>query len=228
MLIQRPASFKLSPLTSLGTVTPHDTHYTPSDLSMAVTALPPNGTVLLADGLTPVRLRQVLTLAQLRSLKFRPALSGTAGSSGFGSPASNPNGAVVGAETGLSAGYAVLSVPQDGGARSIGIQISSEHCDQASGSHAIITGLPTNGAVLFADGKSAVTQGQTLTTAQLKRLRFRPTADATGQISTLSYLVVGSAGDALAGCVLLIVAPGTPLWSALGRNGHASAGVSSK
>jgi hypothetical protein len=91
MLIQRPASFKLSPLTSLGTVTPHDTYYTPSDLSMAVTALPPNGTVLLANGLTPVRLRQVLTLAQLRSLKA-PARIGSSGLALAAPLASTPAG----------------------------------------------------------------------------------------------------------------------------------------
>ena len=185
---------------------------------MTVTALPPNGTVLLTDGFTPVRLRQVLPLDQLRALKFRPAWSSTAGSPGFGPPASRPTGVVAGAEARLPAGYFVLSVPQDSGARTIGIQVSCGSDHPASTSYAIITGLPSNGAVLLADGTTYVERGQTLTTAQLKRLRFRPAADVVGQISTLSYLVVDPAGSAVEGCVLLVVGPATPRLSVTARS----------
>lgn len=215
---------KASRATFLGTATPLDSNFVPSDLSMTVTALPPNGTVL--DGFTPVRLGQVLTLAHLGALKFRPALSGAAGSPGFGPPTANPAGAVVGADTGLPAGCAVLSVPQDSGARTIGIQISRRSDSRASGSYAIITGLPSNGVVRLADGMTAVAQGQTLTAAQLKRLRFRPAIDAVGQISNLTYLMIGSAGN-LAGCVLLIVRPAAPPLSAAARGAPASVAESS-
>jgi hypothetical protein len=192
---------------------------------MTVTALPPNGTVLLADGFTPVHLRQALPLAELGTLKFMPALSSTAGSPGFGSCTTNPAGAVVDAEAGLPAGYSVLSVPRDSGARTIGIQIFAGSDYPASESYAIITGLPPNGAVLLADGTTAVTRGQTLTAAELKRLRFRPAIDAVGQISTMNYLVVGPPGGPVAGCVLLIVAPATPPLSATGRSPPAPASV---
>jgi hypothetical protein len=185
---------------------------------MTVTALPPNGTVLLTDGFTPVRLRQVLPLDQLWALKFRPAWSSTAGSPGFGPPASRPIGVVVGAEARLPAGYFVLSVPQDSGARTIGIQVSCGSDHPASTSYGIITGLPSNGAVLLADGATHVAQGQTLTTAQLKRLRFRPAVDVVGQISNLSYLVVDPAGSAVAGCVLLVIGPATPRLSVTARS----------
>ena len=202
-----------------------DPHSNPSDLSMTVTVLPLNGTVLLADGFSPVRLGQALTLAQLGALRFRPALSGTAGSPCFGSPTANRAGAVVGAEVGLPADCAVLSVPQNSGARTIGIQVSQHSGYRTSGSYAVVTGLPSNGAVLFADGTTGVTQGQTLTVVQLKRLRFRPAADASGQISALSYLVIGPAGGAVAGCVLLIVGPVAPPSSAADRSDHAPASV---
>lgn len=214
--------------TFLGTATPPGTNYVPSDLSMTVTALPPNGTVLLADGFTPVRPRQVLTLAQLEALKFRPALSSTAGSQASGSSTTNPAGEVVEAEARLPAGYSVLSVPEGSGARTIGIQISADTDHPAAGSCAIITGLPSNGSVLLADGTTVVTQGQTLTAAQLKRLRFRPAADATGQISDLSYLAIRAAGSALAGCVLLIVAPATLPLSATTRRTPAPAAVAER
>ena len=192
---------------------------------MTVIALPPNGTVLLADGLTPVRPRQVLTLAQLEALKFRPALSSTAGSQAFGFSTTNPAGVVVDAEARLPAGYSVLSVPQDSGARTIGIQISSATDHLAPETCAIITGLPSNGTVLLADGMTSVTQGQTLTAVQLKRLRFRPAIDAVGQISDLHYLIVGPTGGALAGCVLLIVRPAAPPLSATARSAPDPASV---
>jgi hypothetical protein len=211
--------------TFLGTAPTPDPDYDPSDLGMTVTALPPNGTVLLADGFTPVRLGQLLPLAHLGALKFRPALSGTAGGSGFRSPTAPPAGAVVAAEPGLPAGCAVLSVPLNSGARTIGIQLCPRFDHRASGSFGIITGLPENGAVLLADGTTAVAPGQTLTAAQLKRLRFRPAADTSGQISALSYLVVGPAGGAVAGCVLLIVRPVAPPLGATGRGGSAPASV---
>ena len=185
---------------------------------MTVTALPPNGTVLLADGFTPVRLRQVLPLDQLQALKFRPALSSTAGSRGFGSLTARQTSVVVSAEARLPAGYSVLSVPQDSGARTIGIQLSTGFDHPASESYVIITGLPSNGSVLLADGTTHVAQGQTLTAAQLKRLRFRPAVDAVGHISNLSYLALDPAGSAVAGCVLLVVGPAIPRLSATARS----------
>jgi hypothetical protein len=192
---------------------------------MTVTALPPNGTVLLADGFTPVRLRQALPLAELAALKFRPALNSTAGSPGFGSSTTKPSGVVVDAGARLPAGYFVASVPQDSGARTIGVQISTGTDRPAADSCAIVTGLPWNGTVLLADGMTAVAQGQTLTAAQFKRLRFKPAIEAVGQISDLSYLVIGPAGSALAGCVLLIVAPATLPLSAAARSAPAPTAV---
>lgn len=172
---------------------------------MNVTALPPNGTVLLADGVTPVRLNQVLTMAECRALKFKPALNSAAGSSRFGRT-TKPDCAVVDTETWLPAGLSTMSAPQDSGARTVGIKV----CREALASCAIITELPSNGTILLADGTSPVAVGQTLTAAQLTRLRFRPARGAEGHISNLSYLVVGAAGSAIAGCVLFVVHPAAP------------------
>jgi hypothetical protein len=177
---------------------------------MTVTALPPNGTVLLADGFTPVRLQQALTLAELSALKFKPALSSAAGSRCSGSSTTGQVRSVVDDEAWLSAGYSILSVPPHSGARTIGIQICNGADSAASESYAIITGLPSNGTVLLADGATSVVQGQTLTAAQLRRLRFKPAVAAVGQISNLGFLMVHAAGSA-AGCSLLIVHPAAPV-----------------
>jgi hypothetical protein len=170
----------------LGTATPIDTNYSPSDLRVTVTSLPSNGTVLLADGLTPVHLTQSLSLVQLGTLKF------------------------VEAETGSLANCPVLIVPENSRARTIGIQLSADSNIATTESHAIITGLPLNGTVFFPDGTTVVTRGQTLTSAQLKRLRFKPADGSVGQIATLNYLAVDSAARTTACCVLLIVGPETP------------------
>jgi hypothetical protein len=191
-----------------GIKTPPGANHIPSDLSMTVSALPPNGTVLLADGFTPVRLRQVLTLTELSALKFSPALNRTAGSSAFGLSTPHQAGTVVEPEAPLPAGYSVSIVPQESGPRTIGIRIPASSDAEASECHAVVTALPSNGTVLFADGKTPVTQGQTLAMTQFRRLRFRPSIAAVGQISSLTYLVVDLAGSA-SGCVLLIVCPET-------------------
>ena len=193
----------------LGTATPIDTNYSPSDLRVTVTGLPSNGTVLLADGLTPVHLTQSLSLVQLGTLKFGPARSG-AGVPNSGSPASGLASAVVEAETSPLANCPVLIVPENSRARTIGIQLSADSNIATTESYAIITGLPSNGTVFFPDGTTAVTRGQTLTSAQLKRLRFKPAVGSVGQIATLNYLAVDSAARTTACCVLLIVGPETP------------------
>jgi hypothetical protein len=42
--------------------------------AVTVTALPSDGTALLADGITPITLGETLTVAQLVGLQFRPTL----------------------------------------------------------------------------------------------------------------------------------------------------------
>ena len=78
--------------TSIGLAAPVDSLYAAADLAVLVTALPSNGTILLADGITPVNLGQSLTVTQLVGLKFRPALNSFATSSSFGFTVSDPAG----------------------------------------------------------------------------------------------------------------------------------------
>ena len=61
--------------TAIAIASPTDTNFASSALVVTVTALPSDGTVLLADGITPVYVGEVLTVAQLIGLRFRPTLN---------------------------------------------------------------------------------------------------------------------------------------------------------
>jgi hypothetical protein len=52
-----------------------DTSFGSAALTVMVTALPSNGTILLAGGVKPVTLGETLTVQQLTALKFRPTLN---------------------------------------------------------------------------------------------------------------------------------------------------------
>jgi hypothetical protein len=193
-----------------------DTDYSPSDLTVTVMALPSHGTMLLPDGVTPVSLGQNVTLAQFTTLTFRPAMHGDSNGLRFGF-------AVVGAEGEAGsrhpiksasaqppANWLVLNLPQNSKPRLIGIPAPADFDYPISESCVRITELPSNGIVLLSDGTTVVGQGQTLTVAQLTGLMFRSAASASGQISSLSYSISGSAGETFAACVLLVVGPATP------------------
>ncbi|WP_204276812.1 hypothetical protein, partial [Klebsiella aerogenes] len=62
----------------------------------------------------------------------------------------------------------------------------------------------------LADGETIVEPGSTLTPQQFAGLVFKPSADATGQLSTLCYCIVDTAGRHIHGYVLVIVGPATP------------------
>src|SRR5207247_46031 len=69
-----------SSATPIGIPAPTDPNYSTSQLSVTVTGLPTDGTVLLSDGVTAVTAGEALTVAQLTSLMFRPT-AGLAGQS---------------------------------------------------------------------------------------------------------------------------------------------------
>src|SRR5205823_4503863 len=58
--------------TAIGIVAPTDAHDAASALSVTVTGLPTDGTIFLADGSTPVALKEPLSVAQLTGLEFKP------------------------------------------------------------------------------------------------------------------------------------------------------------
>ena len=58
-----------------GIAAPVDTSFGSAALTVMVTALPSNGTILLAGGVKLVTLGKTLTVQQLTALKFRPTLN---------------------------------------------------------------------------------------------------------------------------------------------------------
>jgi uncharacterized protein (TIGR03790 family) len=59
---------------------PSDPNYAASQLAVQVTALPDGGRVTLSNGVTPVRVQETLTVAQLTGLKFAPSARATTAS----------------------------------------------------------------------------------------------------------------------------------------------------
>src|SRR5437588_4848890 len=77
---------------TIGIVSPADPNYSASQLSVRITGLPSDGTVLLSDAVTPVSLGESLTVAQLTGLKFSPLAGAFGTSSTFSYDVSNPSG----------------------------------------------------------------------------------------------------------------------------------------
>ena len=205
--------------TAIGIAAPVDTDFGSAALTVTVTTLPSNGTVLLADGVTPVNLSQTLTVQQLTALRFRPALNIYGQSSSFAFTVSDPGGASVSATAALTieptttpllATWTSLSVPQNTGATPVGILAPSDANYASSALNVKITGLPTNGTVVLADGSTAVTAGETLTVAQLTGLMFKASASGSGRISDVEYRVSDPGGQTATGSALLVVGPTTP------------------
>ncbi len=84
-----------------------------------------------------------------------------------------------------------LSVAGNSPATPIGIAAPTD-ADFAAAALAVPPpGLPTDGTVMLADGATPLTQGETLTAAQLANLQFQPTPNLFGTHSTFTYEVTG-------------------------------------
>ncbi|GAN76151.1 DUF4082 domain-containing protein [Acidisphaera rubrifaciens] len=202
--------------TPIGINAPSDPTYGTAALTFRATALPANGTVLLSDGVTPVTAGEALTYGQLLGLTFRPATGAAGQASAFTYQVSDPSGAtatgtatltVAASGTALVTTAGTLTVAENSGAAPIGIQTPSDGGYAATALSVTVTALPNNGTVLLADGKTAVTVGETLTVAQLTGLEFAPTRDNTGKSSTFAYTVSDPAGHTAAGSVTLVTGP---------------------
>lgn len=70
-----------------------------------------------------------------------------------------------------------------------------------------VTGLPSNGKVVLADGTTPITADKTLTVPMLTGLMFVPAPGAFEQSSTFAYIVKNPAGLTAPGSVTLIIRP---------------------
>ncbi len=106
-LVTTPRSLSVaenSGATPIGLAAPSDANFAASQLSVTVTALPTDGTVLLSDGATPVTLGEGLTVAQLTGLEFKPAQDNTGKSSSFAYTVSDPAGHTANGSATLTTG----------------------------------------------------------------------------------------------------------------------------
>jgi hypothetical protein len=199
---------------------PTDVGFAASALTVTVTSLPVDGTVLLADGITPVVVGETLTVAQLTALKFRPALNDSNATSTFAFTVTDPTGntasatatlAIGASNTPLVATWTSLDVPQNGGATPIGISAPTDVSFSSSQLTVKVTSLPTSGTVLLSDGTTRVTAGETLTVAQLIGLEFVPSANGSASVvSDLAYSVTDPGGHSTNAIAMLEVDPDTP------------------
>jgi len=227
--------------TTIGLVAPVDTRYSASQLTIKVTGLPTDGTVLLADGVTKVYVGESLTVAQLTGLKFR-AIPGVFGqSSKFSYTVTDPSGCRGSGSATLAIGpdttppvttAASLTVAENAAATAIGIIAPSDINYAASALTITVTGLPSDGTVYLADGVTAVTSGATLTVAQLTGLTFKPNSGLFSQTASFSYTVKDPAGLSTPGSATLMIGPDTsppvttdPTLTVAGNSGPTAMGI---
>jgi hypothetical protein len=198
--------------TAIGIPAPTDANFGSSSLSVTVSALPQDGTVVLSNGPTAVTVGEALTVQQLTGLEFVSTPGASATSSSFTYSVSDPSGATSSGSATLSIGAAnaalvttpaSLTVGEDSGPTPIGIQAPSDANFAASALTVTVTALPNDGTVFLADGKTVVTVGESLTVAQLTGLEFMLAQD-NGQTSTFAYSVADPAGKTATGTATLI------------------------
>jgi N,N-dimethylformamidase beta subunit-like protein/uncharacterized protein DUF4082/Big-like domain-containing protein len=206
-----------SPATPIGISAPADASFASSQLTVKITGLPVDGTVLLADGATPVTLGQTLTVAQLTGLEFVAAINAADDVSTLTYSASDPAGHSATGSVMLAVAEAtppvtkpaVLTVAANSGAATIGIAAPTDASFAASTLSVKVTNLPTNGTVLLSNGTTPVTAGETLTTAQLTGLEFAPTPGISAQSSSFTYNVSDPTGSTTSGSATLGIGPGS-------------------
>src|SRR5271170_6743051 len=114
---------------------------------------------------------------------------------------------------------ALLAVDEDATATSIDIAAPTGGTGTLS---VVVTGLPTDGTVYLAGGVTPVTNGETLTVAQLTGLKFAPTSSLASQTSQFTYSVEDTTGLVAAGYATLEI--NAPASDTLVVNGNAAGG----
>ncbi len=202
--------------TAIGIVAPSDINYAASALTIEVIGLPSDGSVYLADGVTAVTGGEILTVAQLTGLTFEPTSGVFSQSSQFAYSVTDPAGLSAFGTATLAIGpdttppvttAAFLTVAENAAATTIGISAPSDVNYASSDLIITVTGLPSDGTVLLADGVTAVTSGEILTVAQLTGLTFEPASGVYSQSSQFSYSVSDPSGLSASGAATLAIGP---------------------
>ena len=202
--------------TAIGISVPSDTSYDPSSLQVLVTGQPTNGTLYLADGVTPVIAGQTLTVAQLAGLEFAGSLGTAANSSQFTYTVLDATGwsasgsatlSVVANPNGPQTSPASLTVAENAAPAAIGISAPTDPQYSTDALSVSVLGVPTNGTVTLSDGVTPVTPGQSLTMVQLTGLKFAPMPGLVALSEQFVYSVADPAGNINSGNATLAIAP---------------------
>jgi hypothetical protein len=202
--------------TPIGIIAPTDPTYPASTLAVKALSLPTDGTVFLADGKTQVTAGESLNVSQLLGLTFKAASGAASQTSTFTYSVSDVSGASATGTTTLKVGAAGTSlvtsprtetVVENSGVAAMGIAAPTDANYGPGSLSIVVNALPNNGKVFLADGKTAVTMGETLTVAQLTGLEFAPTRDNTGQTSTFGYTATDPSGASATGSATLTTGP---------------------
>jgi len=155
--------------------------------------------VTLADG-GAVRAGQVLSVAELTGLLFKPApgVHDAIGTLLF--TVADPAGNRVAGQASVAIGpvrapqvvSATRSVLADGGAQALGIGAATDPNDPVGSLVIVVRSLPATGIVSLADGTPLGGAGQVLTPAQLVGLRFTPSPGVLIAVGVTAAIVAGS------------------------------------
>ena len=208
-----------SALTDIQIPPPNDTIYSISHLIITVRALPTDGTIFLADGVTKVSVGEMLTVAQLAGLEFVAAEGLFGVSSTFAYSVTDPSGASARGAANITIAAdslppvttpVSLTVAENTNTTAIGIAAPIDPNYAASQLTVTVTELPSDGTVYLGDSTASASIGQTLTVAQLRGLTFKPIEGAFSQASSFIYKVSDPSGLSATGAAALIVGPAAP------------------
>src|SRR5262249_41090918 len=139
-----------------------DPNYSPSQLTITVTGLPNDGTVLLGDDVTSVSSGETLTAQQLAGLAFKPSASTFGASSTFTYSVTNPSGLSATGSANLAIGPAppvstlTGSLSPDGSTLIVG---STRNLITAAGSWTFSTATTPDGNVILLNGQPLAVGG---------------------------------------------------------------------
>ncbi|MCC2671438.1 MAG: outer rane adhesin like protein, partial [Armatimonadetes bacterium] len=183
-----------------------------------VTAVPTSakGDVRLAAGGAVVTAGQALTVAELTGLEFDPALNANGAAGAFTYTVSDGSAVAAGQTVTLEITPQndapvvqpdkTVTVAEDDPGTSLAITAPTD----ADGDSLTITvsAIPNaaKGEVLLSGG-SAYAVGNTLTSADLTNLLFRPVADANGSAGTFAYVVTDGNGGSVTQTITLAITP---------------------
>ena len=158
-----------------------------------------------------------LTSAELTGLLFRPVADANGAAGSFSYTVNDGNGGTDSQTVTLAVtpvndapvadADKTVTVAEDSGASALGIAAPTDI--DGDPLTITVTGIPNAsiGTVYLSDGITAVTNGMTLTSAELTGLLFRPVADANGAAGTFSYTVNDGNGGSDSQTVTLTVTP---------------------